>query len=194
MTISNKWLPEGKHWGLNISRFPRPDAGSFLPGSAPKMVLHTTEGTDFVAMRNVLVSKRAEPHFLISADARHVVQFIALNRTSKALEHPPGTPETNHAHCIQIEICGFAKDSQNWTAAKMNGIAALCCLIEHRVNIERHAHVSFQNPRRIAAGRFADHRGYLGHVHVPNNSHWDPGKFRISELFERMAEQEAKHH
>lgn len=190
--MDNLWIPTGNHWGLTITKTRREDAGEFV-AATPKIVWHTTEGTSFDGARATLFANGDEPHFLVSVDGRFVQQFIPLNRSSKSLRHPAGTPETNRAHCVQIEVCGFARDSQNWSEAKMERLAALAVLIEHRVDVERHTHCSFQEPKRIAADHFARWSGHVGHVHVPNNDHVDPGHFRITDLFAKMAEQDRIH-
>lgn len=188
--MNDLWLPTGNHWGLNISHERRPDAGEFVP-SNHKLTLHTVEGTSFSGARSTLIANRDEPHILVSVDGKTVRQFIPFNRSSKSLAHPSGTPETNRAGCIQIEICGFAHDSHNWTEGKMSRLAALCVLIEHRVNIERRTHCKWQSDvTRIPAEKFANWKGYIGHMHVPNNDHVDPGRFQITELFRLMGEAE----
>jgi hypothetical protein len=188
------WLPTGQHWGLNISHDPRPDAGEFV-ASDPKTVWHTTEGTSFDGARQTLIDNGDEPHFLVSVDGRHVVQFIALDRSSKSLLHPAGTPETNRAHCVQIEVCGFAHDSHNWTDEKYRRLASLAALIEHRTGVERHTHVRWaKDVRRIGPDHFRRTTGHVGHMHVPNNNHVDPGVgFRITDLFGFMGEAEKKY-
>jgi len=188
------WLPEGVHWGLTITHEDRPDAGDFAAGD-PKLVWHTTEGTSFEGARQTLISNHDEPHCLVSVDGRHVVQFVPFDRSSKSLLHPAGTPETNRAHCIQVEVCGFAHDSHNWTDDKYKRLAALAALIEHRTGIERHTHVRWASEvRRIAPTHFARTAGHVGHMHVPNNDHVDPGQgFRITDLFHFMGEAERKY-
>ena len=191
--MSNQvWLPEGNHYGLNIRHQPRPDAGPFVP-STPKLCWHTTEGTSLSGALSTLIGNHDEPHFVVSVDALQVVQLIALDRASKSLMHPPNTPETNRAHCVQVEICGRAADSQNWQRAKYHHLAALALMIEHRVKIERRTHVSWENPSRIPANQFAGWRGHIGHMHVPNNDHVDPGHFRIAMLFDEMHKIETGH-
>jgi hypothetical protein len=187
-------LPVGPHWGLNITHERRPDAGPFIAAS-PKVVWHTTEGTNFDGARSTLTGNGDEPHILVSVDGKHVLQFISFDRTSKSLMHPPGTPETNRAHCIQIEVCGFAHDSHNWTDEKYRRLAALAALIEHRTGVERHTHVKWASDvRRIAATHFARATGHVGHMHIPNNDHVDPGVgFRITDLFAFMGEAEKKY-
>jgi hypothetical protein len=38
-----------------------------------------------------------------------VAQFLPFDQYAKTLEHPGGTPETNRANAVQIEICGRAR-------------------------------------------------------------------------------------
>lgn len=186
--MNQLWIPTGQHWGLTIDRQQRGDAGPFVAGAVPKIVWHTTEGTSFSGADATLKASGDEPHFLVSVDGKIVRQYIALNRSSKSLMHPAGTPETNRAGCIQIEVCGFAHDSQNWTEVKMQRLAALAVLIEHRVQVERRTHVAWAEPTvdRIPASHFLKWPGHIGHRHVPNNDHVDPGEFRITDLLHHM--------
>lgn len=180
------WLPTGHHEGLEISHHPASDAGDFVTAK-PKIVWHTTEGTSLSGAIETLTANGDEPHFVVSNDGRQVVQFIGMDRTSKSLRHPSGTPETNRAHCIQVEICGFAAQSHQWPDTKYVGLAHLALLIERFAHVERRTHVGWANPRRIAAGNFAGTGGHVGHMHVPNNDHVDPGTgFRIGVLFDHM--------
>lgn len=185
------WLPAGAmpSLGLQIEHQQAPeDGGAFLAGCLPKVVLHTTEGLGVDTMARVLLGKRAEPHFLIGRDGdgpMRVIQFIGMDRAARALEHPGGTPATNGAFCIQIEIAGFARDSHDWDDTLYGGLAALACLIEQCVPVPRKVPRTFSSdgtatrpPRRFSPGEFLRATGYVGHEHVPSQpaNHWDPGR------------------
>lgn len=179
--IQNAWLPEGLHWGLQIEHRPRPDAGFFTSGGW-KAIWHTTEGAGADSMYRVLVNKAAEPHVIIEPrqGPSKVIQCIPFNRTSKALEHPPGTPQTNHAFCVQFEICDFAARAPKWEDWFYRDLAALAVLTEHRCPIPRRNYHTFKGKgeaKRLTPNGFIRAAGHLGHQHVPSQpaGHWDPG-------------------
>jgi hypothetical protein len=181
-------LPRGTHWGLHITGHPAEDAGAFA-GGGHKLLWHTTEGTNIDTMVRVLEEKRAAPHIVVDFYHSRVVQMIPFNRAARALEHNGG-PETNRANCVQVEICDYAKNSQDWTERQYGVLAALAVLIEHRVPIPRHANYRFRHPVRLGGQQFVDATGHLGHCHVPGNSHWDPGEFNVARLFRLMRTRE----
>jgi hypothetical protein len=195
-TTNKNWLPTGKHWGLIISRDQQEDAGPFISQGKPNITWHTTEGTDFYAMKRVLIQKRACPHLLVAVGGISVLQMIPFNRAGRALEHV-GNVETNRKnHNIQIELCGFAKDTPNWTDAKYKHLAALVALIENRVNVQRHAPLPFTTtPHRIPDSHWYGTAGHIGHQHVPDqpSGHWDPGALRINKLLGYVDDMERKY-
>lgn len=190
--INKLWLPEGEHWGLSIKHQPLEDSGDFIDGGW-KFVWHTTEGAGIDAMFRVLRDKRAAPHLLIdpSKGVSRIIQMIPFNQAARALEHPTGTPETNRARCIQCEIVDFAKNAPNWEDWFYRDLAALAVLVEHRVPVRRVTRgFSASNFKKISPQGFAQAHGHMGHQHVPNNSHWDPGAMNGSKLMRTMGEVE----
>jgi len=195
-TISRLWLPEGylKSWGLHVEHKRLGDAGPFNCGE-PKLIWHTTESpwNRVDQMWQVLSDKDASPHFIIGGrpglKKPVVIQCIPLTRSARALAHPAGTPETNRARCIQVEICGYAKDSQDWSDEVYKALANLTVLVEHRVEVERKSyHLFRKGATRLSPDGFVRARSqHLGHQHVPNNDHFDPGGFDIDRLFKFCA-------
>jgi hypothetical protein len=193
--MDNTRLPSGEHWGLSISVETVP-TGAYAPAT-PKLVWHTTEGTGFDAMVRVLTEKAAQPHVVIDPHSGRVRQMILLDQYARALEHPAGTPETNRAHCVQVEICGFAKDSATWPAVYYEHLGALAVLLEHRQDVARVSNYPFSTtPHRIAPASFASAQGHLGHEHVPSQpaGHWDPGRLNVDKLFDCMRDAEKRYH
>lgn len=185
MTDKN-WIPTGTHWGLHITRKPV-HTGDMLSGSGHKIIWHTTEGSGFDGADSTLRTNGDEPHFLLDTHTGKCIQYIGLSQFGKALRHPGGTPETNRAGCIQVELVGFARETPKWTTAQLKKVAALACLIEHRVNVPRHARGKFApGAARLSARVFPDAAGHLGHMHVPNNDHVDPGALNIEKVFDLM--------
>lgn len=190
------WLPSGDHWGLTIYHRPRPHhTGGMIQGAEPKCVLHTTEGNGLGAMDRVLTDKKAEPHVLIDPGTRQVIQYIPLNQYALSLEHPAGTPETNRAGCIQVEIAGFAapnadhRDVAEESIQWYTNLAACLELLRHRAKFVRASYHEFKpGARRITSPAFKKAGGIMGHMHVPNQpyGHWDPGAINIKTVISGM--------
>lgn len=189
--MDKHWLPTGNHWGLVIDHDPQNTGGDFL-GAPWRMVLHTTEGADFATMARVLDVEGYEPHFLIkpSAGPSRVRQYFPLNRSARALEHRSGTIDTNRMNAVQIEIAGYAADAAHWQDWFYRDLAALCALIEHRVNIAHHrppvtapAFPGHGRVNHMTDDQWRRFSGYCGHCNVPGNYHWDPGQIDLGKLF-----------
>jgi hypothetical protein len=190
--MNNAWLPEGHVWDLHIEHDRAPDDAGQFTGGGWKLVWHVTvspwQSVD--AMVNVLNDKRAQPHFVIGGrkGVEHpvVVQLLPLDVAGRALQHPSG-PETNRANAIQVEICAYPDAASaskaghegeypgGWTDWTYKALANLAVLVEHRVNIARRVARSFESEKRFTGAGFVKTTGHLGHQHVPQNTHWDPG-------------------
>src|SRR5436190_13636635 len=145
-------LPAGHRGAVHIEPDPTHDGGDFA-GGGWKLGSHTSEGLDLRAMQGVLKSKRAEPHLLIGRKGTGrqdftVVQFIPFTQASRALEHPPGTMDTNNARCIQVEICEYAKNAADWNQELLDALGALTVLVEHRVAVPRLSPRAFAVPAK----------------------------------------------
>lgn len=170
----------GKLWHPDAIHAPSEDAGPFT-GGGHKIVLHTTEGGTPASVVATLKANRAAVHFVIGTSGAFY-QLISLDLAGRGLEHPSG-PETNRANAIQIEIVGFAAQSQDWSDAFYERIGHLCRWIEKNFNVPHKCSVEFLDHAHPMGGQqFVDYKGYCGHQHVPGNSHWDPGKLRINKL------------
>ena len=186
------WLPEGHHWGLVISKEPASTRSGTLDTSAgPKLCWHTAEMHGAEAVARVLRQKGDEVHFVIgpSAGDSQVIQMLPLNAVGRGLEHPPGTPETNAANAIQVEIADYAKDAHTWPHHYYRDLAALACLITHRVRIPRHApHPFGLHATRFTGDGWIKASGHVGHEHAPNqpSGHWDPGALDWAQLSGQM--------
>lgn len=202
LRAARAWLPRGhlSSWDLHVEhdRSDTAGAGSFT-GGGWKLVWHTTESSMSAVdqMVDSLHASNAEPHFVIGDERGRahftVVQLLPLHVAGRTLEHPRGTPETNRANCIQVEICGRAKDAHAWDDRVYRSLAALACLIEHRVAIPRKAPRPFtatpsHRAQRYTGPGFVRARGHVGHEHAANqpSGHWDPGRFRAAKLIRFM--------
>jgi hypothetical protein len=165
------------------------DAGTFTGGGA-KIIHHSTEGSTFAgAMAAFRQGGDSFPHFTDTFEngVYRVHQHIPLSHAARALEHPPGTPETNRDRCIQIEHVGFAAHMHEIPEGYIAGIARLCRFIENQVGVARVAPFAFTPPgvaHRLGADTFHHFSGHLGHQHVPNQpaGHSDPGRLPIASI------------
>lgn len=197
--MNKAWIPEGHALDLFIEhRSPHGAAVPFV-AAKPKIIWHTTEGMDLESMHTVLTNKHAEPHFLIGKHGTGrrdytVIQYFPLDVGSRALQNntADGYP-TNAARCIQIEVCEFAENAQNWDYDLIYALARLTRYIERRVHVPRVAPRAFTIPaRRYTDQGFVNATGHFGHCHVPDNDHWDPGRFPIRKLFRQC--EKFQHH
>lgn len=180
--MDDLWLPAGHHWDLHVEHQPSHDAGPFT-GGGWKLVWHTTESPWMAvdSMVDVVQGKDACPHFVIGGrkGLEHpvVVQLIPLNRAGRSLAHPSG-PETNRANAIQVEICGRAALSQDWSEKDYATLANLATLVMHRVDVPNKAPQDFSVPHRFTGPGWVAAKGHVGHSMCPGNDHVDPGRFR----------------
>lgn len=185
------WLPTGHHADLHIEHDHRIMSGYFVDAASWKWCWHITVSPwDSVdAMRNVLHEKHAEVHFVIGGrkGTAHpiVIQCLPLNQYGKGLVHLLGTPETNRAKVIQVEICADEESIADFQ--HYNALANLWWLCTHgrhpRVHVNNRLARSFANPKRFTANGYPRVRDHHGHEHVANNTHIDPTKkFRGGKL------------
>lgn len=163
-------------WHPDAIRVPYSDAGPFVTGR-PKLVWHTTEGV------GLPVYAGSQPHFTLNPANGQLHQHIPINRAAKTLKHPPGTVETNRANAIQVELRGFASLTGTWPKAYYENIAKLARWIEDNAGVPSVSTVEFKRGvARLTPQAWLNYTGHIGHCHVPNNDHWDPGNFRIAEV------------
>jgi hypothetical protein len=189
------WLPEGLHWDLHIEHH-HADATGPMAGGGAKLVLHTTESPrEWIdaAIRQFANQGIGTPHLSIGwregVKLPVVAQFLPFNQYAKTLEHPAGTPETNRANAIQVEICGRAAEANDWDLNWYRALANMALLVEHRTQIKRTRPRRFPGDRYTGAG-FVRAKGIVGHCHAPNQTqgHTDPGRFQGLRLIRLMNE------
>lgn len=176
------WIPTGTPWGLHVEHDHRVLAGPFVGPEKWGLTWHITvspwETVD--SMRDVLHAKHAEVHFVIGArkgvKEPVVIQCLPLDQFGKGMMHPAGTPETNRAFNIQVEVCATPESIRSFTHYK--ALANLAALISHgrtpRVPIPRRQARSFQNTKRFTPAGYPRVEGHHGHQHAASNTHFDP--------------------
>lgn len=161
------------------------------------IVLHSTETGD--GGWPGYDSGNSAPHFTIDPRTGEVRQHISMAHAARALRNPSGGVETNRGGAIQIEIIGtcdperdgdagwtFLPDWSNW-----GSLGNLVSRIGAECNIPLQSSVTFRAfpgsygenaSQRLSGSAWNSYKGVLGHQHVPENDHGDPGDINIDEI------------
>lgn len=168
-------------WHPRAIRIVYPSMGPYL-GGGRKLLWHTTEGYSLPRYSG------SNPHFTLNPATGQLWQHQPITEPSRALVHSPGTPETNRANVVQVELIGFAAQTHDWPDAYYGNIAALARWIEANHGVPSKSTVAFTSTathqaRRMIGMEFIAYSGHCGHEHAPpNNVHWDPSRFRIGDV------------
>lgn len=177
-------------WYAGAVKLPfRTRPGTFKTTAEPRGVLHTTESNIYRPSRTDYYGHRNPPHFTITRDGI-AYQHYPISGPSRALRHPAGTIETNNLNCWQIEIVGYAKSIDRMAGVQTRKLRDVMRWLETETGIERTSLYPFagseaygaNSDTRLTAAEWYDAYGWLGHQHVPNNTHWDPGRVDIHGL------------
>lgn len=151
-------------------------------------VLHTTEGSTLEGAISSFRSTNFWPHFTIEPNTLRVVQHLPLTIGARSLSDK-ATSE-NAAHCIQIEIVGFAAQTPSWAPEQLAFIRDVMRQIMYQVPIPRQSDRTFLDStgvgthpeNRMSVNEWKLFSGWCGHQHVPGETHWDPGAIDITAL------------
>lgn len=177
------------------------NGGTYQTGVPWRFVVHTTEVVPSSLSGAVAMANRHPnpPHLWAWPEQDWVGETVPLNRSAFALLHPAGTPHTNKARALQVEVIGHAAE----TASKPEwywewlGLRVLRPIIDagYPIDLNQVAPTTGNdgygtNGRvRMTWSEWADFPGVCGHANVPGNSHWDPGAARLD-----LIAQAAKEH
>lgn len=162
------WFP-----GARLNQLAPVDGGSIL-GGRPKMLWHDTETLGFPSY-----STGFFPHMTINPVTGETRQHIPANRAARALRNETGGVQTNRFNVFQIEVLGFANQVRfhpvmgevaRWARDQL-GVP----LREGVVWRPYPSSFGEGNGVRLSAAQWNDYAGHLGHQHVPENHHGDPG-------------------
>lgn len=162
------------------------NAGSYTGGPF-KGVLHSTEGSSASGAIGAFKANNSWPHFLIDY-AGKVWQFIDTNKAARALRHPSGTIETNRDSAVQIEVVGFAGKPNEHPVAQWNALKTLMRWIETTHGVKPigpgrpFASAYGQNNLRFTSVEWDKADFWMGHCHIVNQTHWDPGQINLQSL------------
>lgn len=161
---------------LAIQKISNRGLGPFI-GVPWRIVWHTTEGRTIEGGYAALTHNNDEPHFI--ADGRQIWQLTPLDVASRSLRHV-GSPETNRANAIQIELVGFA--GQPKPQDLLNMARKLSLWLHAEFHIPFVWPNGYPKPPRNGQDPGGHNRdpitwaakgGDYSHGEVPGNTHWD---------------------
>ena len=172
------------------------------------VVIHSTEGTGWPGYNG----GGSAPHFTIMPNFKtktvSVRQHFPCNRSSRALVNKAGGVETNTLNAIQIELIGtcdpathkkwgstqhiFMPEAPEWFLKEVAKLLTWLNKTYPAIPLKDAAirgwgayPGSYGNSKyRLSFKEWRNAYGVLGHQHVPENTHGDPGNFPIKKLLE----------
>jgi peptidoglycan hydrolase-like protein with peptidoglycan-binding domain len=195
--MANGWLDPNKYEHLPNTAATGP--GTMYDGYAWKFVNHSTEGPPGSIAGTISLFKSSPascPHFMIDPMGTHRrVQFIPWTWSACALRGGAGGWQTNRGRAVQMEICGYARDSANWSDDALWIIAdTIADVIKDGCPIDpnnmpddfglRGTLATMSSPQRMSWEAWRGFDGVTAHVRVPNNDHWDCGTINSHRLRE----------
>jgi hypothetical protein len=159
--------------------------------TASVLVLHTTEGSSIAGAEAAFQANNSWPHLIFDPRNGQWKQYLDFSTAGRALRNMTGGVETNRRESdglpgpdvIQVEIVGFAADTSNWPADWRLRLAQFVIELCERTGIpilfpchfDGNDAYGLNGSVRCSNQEWLDVRGVVGHQHVPENTHWDPG-------------------
>lgn len=170
-----------------------PKSGTMGPN---KIVLHSVEGyneSSGIAVYNP--SSAALSHFTVDLKNKKTYQHLPINKPSSGVKSHDDTAG------VQIEIMGFSTSASagytdSWFLESDSAfgdtewayLAKLLVAISDETGIPLTSDLDWSTPNRMDLTAFNDYQGVVGHRHVPDNDHTDPGDIwgKVSEQLSKI--------
>jgi peptidoglycan hydrolase-like protein with peptidoglycan-binding domain len=193
--MAENWLPQFKYEHIRITSGTGP--GTMYEGYAWKFINHSTEGPPGSIAGTVSLFKSRPtscPHLMIDPmGTQRRIQMIPLNWSACALRGGRNGYQTNRGRAIQMEICGFARESAHWPDSALWIIAdTIADVIKAGIPINinnmpddsglRGTLATENAPQRMTPQAFQMFDGVAAHVRAPFNDHWDCGAINTHKL------------
>lgn len=190
-----------------------PGANLTLKPSTMVVVLHTTEGIAFPTYNEGPTAPNYTGRPPMGDEPGEWRAHFPDNKSSRALQNKPGGVETNTLNAVQIELLGTC-DPRNakswagggqyiagkhyvyWPDATKKQLRWLCRLLAY-FNKEYGLVLEAPKPFIAYPGSYGNTKvrlsfdewhktvGVVGHQHIPENSHGDPGNINIKYVLKR---------
>jgi len=156
------------------------------------LVLHSTEGSTFAGARRTLFANNSMSHWLGDPATGEFEELVDPSGPARSLRNLSGGVETNNRGSVyQLEIVGFAATigrtgtegyPDQWYRQLGEWVKTIC----NRHGILRRFPYPFvgqsgygrNGVARLTNRQWQEVAGIVGHQHVPENTHWDPGNIR----------------
>jgi hypothetical protein len=187
-------------WLVGFDLVPGNSSGEWAADDedAPKGVLHTTEGMSFAAALGAYRDNNSWPHVTVDPVNRRRWQHVALDRPARALRNTGTGGQTNReGRVYQVEILGFAGRTHTWSDSELEWLGKwVVGPMSRATGIPLTSSVRFYGedagftlasttaPQRLSARDWDTYTGWLGHQHVPENTHWDPGALNVARILD----------
>jgi len=169
-----------------------------------KIVFHCTEGIGWPGYNGGGYA----PHLTVGSDGEHLIwrQHIDLEKNARALRNEPGGVQTNLDGCIQVEVVGTCDrkssvrghelDMWNLPEYAIKGLADFVMWCHEKYDIplvipkqwpKYPSSPELDKAARMSYAEWKKFSGICGHLHVPENTHLDPGDFQIHEILEECS-------
>lgn len=166
------------------------DSGDYT-APVDKFLIHTTEGGSIAGAVAAYRANNSWPH--LTVDCRfgrtyHITGHLDLNVPARALRNQTGGVQTNRDGVIQAEVVGSATNpgAIDWTWFGRNVVQPICAAknipVQSTVTWRAYPASYGAGSQRLSYAEWSAYKGILGHQHVPENSHGDPGAIPISTI------------
>jgi hypothetical protein len=152
---------------------------------ARTLVLHSTEGSTLAGAVATLRRNRSESNWVFDPETGELVTLTDSERGDRSLRNLPGGVETNNrAGVWQIEIVGHATDIPHMPERWFRRLGAVVSSLCDGKGIPRAFPCRFvaypesyglKAAQRLTGAQWLTVEGIVGHQHVPENTHGDPG-------------------
>jgi len=164
------------------------DSGTYT-STVDKLGLHTTEGGSIAGAIAAYKANNSWPHTTVECRFGHTYErcgHLDLDVAARSFRNEAGGVQTNRDGVVQIEVVGFAtRPSEiDWAWLGEHVVGPICQLkgipVQSSV-VWRPYPASYGEgaSQRLSAAQWTAYQGVLGHQHVPENSHGDPGAIPI---------------
>lgn len=194
-------------WLAGWDRIPGESSGTWAPDDeiAAKLVLHATEGFAIGDAVNAYKANRSWPHVTVDPVRKRMVQHLPLNVPARALKNTATPGQTNReANVLQVEIvgtshlpatakgkvplCALTADQLDWLGRVVVGPMCRLGGVAIKTDVTFYGEdcgwtlASSKARQRLTAAQWDKATGIVGHQHVPENDHWDPGPIDIDAI------------
>ncbi len=182
-------------------RWPRPLSlldRSPTVAAQPLLVLHSTEGWSIESAVSTMKANRSMSHTVYDPATNREEVLVDWHDSARSLRNASGGVETNRrGRVYQVEIVGFASRMRDydshWYDNLANYLRNVCRELDVPLDFpydfipyNSHPPSSYgaDNGVRLNDAEWDAASGIVGHMHVPENTHGDPGD--ITPLIERL--------